>query len=130
MENTSLHNREPEVVETARRATERVASPRADIVENPEAVVVLMDVPGVSDENVDVTLENDVLTVVAHVSEPEREGYELAWSEYNPTVYRRQFAVSNRVDSEGITAQLRNGVLRVMLNKSEAAKTRKIEVQG
>ena len=130
MENTSLEKREPQVVTTTRREPERVATPRADIVETAEAVVVMMDVPGVDDKNVDVTLEKDVLTVIARVSEAERDGFELAWSEYNPTVYRRQFTVSDRVDSDGVSAQLRHGVLRVELKKSERAKARKIEVRS
>ena len=64
MENT-LQKREPEVVETThRREPDRVATPRADILETSAAVVVLRDVPGVDEKNVEVTLEKDVLTVV------------------------------------------------------------------
>lgn len=130
MENT-LQKREPEVVETThRREPDRVATPRADILETSEAVVVLMDVPGVDEKNVEVTLEKDVLTVVARVLDGSRDGYELAWSEYNPTVFRRQFTVSDRVDSDGVTAQLRHGVLKVELKKSERATARKIEVRS
>ena len=51
-----------------------------------------------------LTLEKQVLTVSARVVDGEREGFELAWSEYNPTVFRRQFTVSDRVDSDGISA--------------------------
>ena len=130
MEPTSLQKREPEVVATGRREAERVATPRADIVETADAVVVMMDVPGADEQHIDVTLDSDVLTVTARVPEEQREGFDLTWSEYNPTVFRRQFSVSDRVDSEGITAQLQHGVLRVELKKSERARARKIEVQG
>lgn len=132
MENTSLEKREPEVVETAptQHQPERVATPRADILETSEAVVVMMDVPGVDDKSVDITLEKDVLTVSARVAPSGRDGFELSWSEYNPTVFRRQFTVSDRVDSEAVSAQLRHGVLRVELKKSSRARARKIEVQS
>ncbi len=130
MESTSLQKSEPELVATRRRERERVVVPRADIVETANAVVVHMDVPGVREEQIDITLEKDVLKVSARVAEPSREGMELTWSEYNPTVFRRQFTVSDRIDAEGVTAQLRHGVLRVELTKNERARARKIEVQG
>jgi HSP20 family molecular chaperone IbpA len=130
MENTSLTTREPEVVTTTRRESERVVTPRADILETPEAVVVMLDVPGVDEKDVDITLEKDVLEVSARVVAPERDGFELAWSEYNPTLFRRQFTVSDRVDSDGVSAQLRHGVLRIELKKSERARARKIQVNS
>lgn len=130
MESTSLERREPEVVATTRREAERVAVPRADIIETPDAVVVRMDVPGVDTDHVDVTLDDGVLTVEARVAEVDSGSFELSWCEYNPTAYRRRFSVSDRIDSDGITAELRHGVLELRLAKAEPARARTIEVRA
>jgi HSP20 family molecular chaperone IbpA len=130
MENTSLEKRESDVVATTRREAERVATPRADVIEAPEAVVVKIEVPGVDANQVDVTLEHGILTVEARTAEVDHGSFELSWCEYNPTVYRRRFSVSDRIDSEGISAELRHGVLEVRLAKAEPARARTIEVHA
>jgi HSP20 family molecular chaperone IbpA len=130
MESMSLERREPDAVATTGRAAERVATPRADVIETAEAVVVKLDVPGVEADQVDVTLENGILTVDARTTEVDSGSFELSWCEYNPTAYRRRFSVSDRIDSEGITAELRHGVLELRLAKAEPARPRTIEVHA
>jgi HSP20 family molecular chaperone IbpA len=86
--------------------------------------------PGVSEEDVDVTLEKNVLTITGYVQASEREGYSLAYSEYSEGDYERTFVLSDEVDRSRIEATMKDGVLKLLLPKSEALKTRKIEVHS
>jgi HSP20 family molecular chaperone IbpA len=102
----------------------------AFIYEREDALVIVADMPGVSEKNVDIHLENDTLKISGRAEAVEPEGYELLYSEYMPGDYERLFTLSADVDREGIKASMRHGVLRVMLPKSEKAKPRKITVQS
>jgi HSP20 family molecular chaperone IbpA len=86
--------------------------------------------PGVDESSVDITLEKNVLTIEGRVEWERPEGYELAYAEYGVGDYHRTFALSNEVDQSRIEATVRNGVLRLVLPKSEVAKTRKIAVRA
>jgi HSP20 family protein len=103
--------------------------PRTDIFETPEAFLLLADVPGAAEDGVDVTLENDVLTVSAKTTSEEPQGYAWAHREYASADYQRQFTVAAEIDRDRIEATLHDGVLRVTLPKAARAKTRKITVQ-
>ena len=111
--------------------TRRVFMPRADIYETPDGIVLLADMPGVDEKGVDLTLEKNILTITGRV-EPEvlPENARLAYEEYEIGDYQRVFTLSDEVDREGISASLKNGVLRVTLPKAGAAKTRKISVKA
>ena len=103
-------------------------APRADIFETKDGIDVLVDMPGVSAETVDITLEKNVLTINGYVEPYGPEGYTLAWAEYRDGDYQRRFTLSDEIDREKIEANIRDGVLRLHLPKAEAAKTRKIAV--
>ncbi|HYG73418.1 MAG TPA: Hsp20/alpha crystallin family protein [Planctomycetota bacterium] len=117
---------QPQGVE--RTMTRKVFMPRADIYESGESLVILLDMPGVDEKSVDVTLEKDILTITGTVQPHIPEGHTLAYSEYEIGDYRRAFTISD-VDRENITAVVKNGVLRLTLPKSAQARTRKIEVK-
>lgn len=103
--------------------------PRADIYELEDQVIIVTDVPGVSDEAVDITLEKDVLTINAYVEPVEWEGYSLSYAEYTIGDYQRSFRIPDQIDRENIEAVLKDGVLRLFLPKAPQAKTRKIQVK-
>jgi HSP20 family protein len=103
--------------------------PDTDIYETGEAVVVVADMPGVDEKHVDVDLEQGVLTITGSV-EPERfEGYQLVVEGYRPGNYRRSFTLSNDVDVDGISARIKDGVLRIRLPKAKELRPRKIQVE-
>ena len=116
--------------EGTERTRERpVYAPRVDIVETEDALEVLADMPGVTREGVEITLEQRVLTIRGRAdaaAAPER----LAplYLEYEPGDYERSFALSDAVDPSGIEAQVRGGVLRLRLPKAGPAERRRIEV--
>jgi HSP20 family protein len=108
----------------------KVYVPRADIYETQEQLVILADMPGVKQEDVDITLEQNVLTIHGQVEVPSFDQFKLAYSEYGVGDYRRVFALSNEIDRDGIQATVKNGVLKLVLPKSKRAMPRKITVQS
>jgi HSP20 family molecular chaperone IbpA len=131
MAETTIQKQEARDLEGAERTrTRRVYIPRVDIYETGDAVVLLADMPGVSEDDVDITLEKNVLTITGYVQPVEREGYGLAFSEYSEGDYERTFALSDEVDRNRIEASMKDGVLKLTLPKAEEMKTRKIQVRG
>ncbi|NQU40427.1 MAG: Hsp20/alpha crystallin family protein [Lentisphaerae bacterium] len=110
--------------------TGTVYIPDVDISENGESVRLVADMPGVDQQSVDVTVENNVLTIEGNACTPPPQGYEALGREYAVGKYRRTFTLSHAVDTEGIKAGVRQGVLEVTLPKREAVKTRKIAIGG
>jgi HSP20 family molecular chaperone IbpA len=101
--------------------------PAVDIFENDQGLVVVADVAGVSKDGLDISVDDDILTIHGTVSHPVPEG--TTYQEYELADYYRQFHLGEQVDREGITAELRNGVLTLQLPKAEAAKPRRIDVR-
>jgi HSP20 family molecular chaperone IbpA len=109
------------------RSQERYVTPPVDIYETAEGLVVKADLPGVAREGLDVRVENNLLTIRARAAhgapgEPLYREYELA-------NFFRQFELTDRVDQQKISADLKNGVLTLGLPKAEEAKPRRIDVQ-
>jgi HSP20 family protein len=119
-----------EIEETgAERTRDRAAFvPRADIYETDDGLVVVLDMPGVDEGSVDITLEENVLTVNGYVDFEEPEGYGLAYAEYRIGDYVRAFTVSDEIDQEGVEATIKDGVLKLHLPKAPAAKKRQIPI--
>lgn len=117
----------PEQQEVTRREEqESYFQPATDILETKDAVVLLFDMPGVSKENVDVTADKDMLTIIGK-AEPEESG-QAVYREAYVGDYRRQFTLSRDVDINSISATMKDGVLSVRVGKAEQAKPRKIEI--
>lgn len=104
--------------------------PRADIYELDDQVIIVADVPGVSEKAVEITLEKNILTINAYVDLPEWEGLSLSYAEYGIGDYQRGFRIPDQIDRDNIEAVLKDGVLRLFLPKAAQAKTRKIEVKA
>jgi HSP20 family molecular chaperone IbpA len=85
--------------------------------------------PGVDRDNIDVNVENGVLTVEGKINFGKYEGLQPIYSEYNIGPYRRSFRLSSRVDQDNIRAELRDGVVSLFLPKAAEAKPRRIEVK-
>jgi HSP20 family molecular chaperone IbpA len=121
-----------EVLESgAERTRDRLAFvPRADIYETGEAITVVADMAGVDEDSVDVTLENNVLTILGYVELEVPEGYNLAFAEYQVGDYQRAFTLSDEIDRDGIEATVKDGVLRLHLPKITEARKRKIAIKA
>jgi len=105
-------------------------TPRADVLESEKEFRILMDMPGVISEDLDISLENQTLTVKAERTGAAPEGFEAKRRERPAkSAFTRHFNLGNVVAAEGISANLDNGVLQISLPKSEQSLPRKIEVQ-
>src|SRR5262245_58523309 len=112
--------------ETGRSERTRGAAytPRVDILEAADELVLFADLPGVKPEDLDIHFENGELTVYGRC--PPRQGQgEFLLQEYGVGDYARAFSISEQIDSQKITAELKHGVLTVHLPKSEAVKPRR-----
>lgn len=103
--------------------------PRADIIETKDNLVVSLDIPGAEEDGIDIDLDKNILTVHALVEPSVPEGYVLALQEYEIGDYQRSFRLSNEINQDKIEASYRDGVLRLVLPKAEAAKAKKITVK-
>jgi len=104
-----------------------VFNPDVDIYETDSELVLIADLPGVLKENLDIDLNENTLTINAHVTQTQKGT--IVYKEYDIGDYKRSFTISNVIDQSKIQAELKNGILRVVLPKAEAAMPRKIEIK-
>jgi len=110
------------------KTTEEVLNPRVDISETNEALILTVDMPGVAEEDVDITLHKQVLTIEAKKTERSHEGVNPYYIEHSAGLYQRRFKLTEEVDRDGIDATLKDGVLRLTLPKVKAEAAQKIKV--
>jgi HSP20 family protein len=114
---------------TAQREENRpVFMPAADIYESSAGVLIRCDMPGVADEDVEITLENRVLSVRGTQMGQGKEGCETLSGEYLTGVYERSFGLSRDLDDSSVKARLKDGVLDIELPKAKEAQPRRIHV--
>jgi HSP20 family protein len=117
-------------VETKEESTmpARLFQPQTDIFETSEALTLVLEMPGVDKGSVEVKVENDVLNIEGRVDFSKYDGLQPLYTEYNVGHYARSFRLSSKIEQEGISAELRDGVMTLVLPKAEKAKARKIKV--
>ena len=120
-QNKPISNRE----ET--RSEERYVTPPVDIYESGDALIVTADLPGVAKENLDVRVENNLLTIRGKPSH--LASGDPIYREYELASFFRQFELNEKVDQANISAELQHGVLTLRLPKAQETKPRKIEVK-
>lgn len=131
-EELQTQKQEAELAEGAERTrASRVYVPQVDIYSASDNIIILADMPGVAENDIDVILEKNILTISGYVPNmPAPEGYELAHGEYGIGDYQRSFTMPDEIDRDNIEASLSRGVLRVTLPKAPEAQTRKITVKA
>lgn len=108
----------------------RIYQPLTDIVETDDGVTLMLEMPGVAADDVDVTLEKRVLTIRGNIQATQPEKLELAYAEYGEGDFERAFTMSEDFDPEKIGAQVSNGVLTVTLPRAAEAQPKKIRVMA
>ncbi|MFC1681768.1 Hsp20/alpha crystallin family protein [Pseudomonadota bacterium] len=103
--------------------------PQTDVYESADALSITMDMPGVQKDRVSIDLDKNVLTVTGRLDFSNYEDLKPIYTEYNVGNFTRSFSLSNKIDKEGISARMEDGVLELHLPKVQEAAARKIEVQ-
>ena len=106
----------------------RVFVPVADIFETPEALTVVLEMPGVDRNSIEANVENDIVTIEGRIDFTKYEGMQPVYTEYNVGHYVRSFQISNKIDQGKISAEMKDGVVTLVLPKAEQAKARRIKV--
>lgn len=120
----------PAVQTLAEPASNRpVWRPLADILETRDGFTLMLELPGVAAEDVEVSLENRQLSIRARAQGLESDELQLVHREYVPGDYERAFLLSDDLDGERIEAELKNGVLTVRVPRLAEARPRSIKVK-
>jgi HSP20 family protein len=107
----------------------RVFLPTADIYETDDALNVVLEMPGVEKNSVDIRVEDGVLKIDGRLDFSKYKGLQPLYTEYNVGHYSRSFRLPSRIDQTKIAAELNDGVLTLVLPKVEEAKPRTIQVK-
>jgi HSP20 family molecular chaperone IbpA len=107
----------------------RVFVPTTDIYESQDALTVILEMPGVEKNNVDVRVEEGMLKIEGRLDLAKYQGLVPLYTEYNIGHYARSFRLSNQINQSKIAADLKDGVLSLTLPKAEEAKPRTIKVK-
>ena len=105
--------------------------PRVNVTENQNFFHLEAATPGMQDKDINIKVHNDILTIKGHKedeSDIKKENYHIR--EFSSQNFERSFKLSDRIDTDKVTAKIDNGVLRVDLPKHEQTKPQKIEVQS
>ncbi|WP_135058905.1 Hsp20/alpha crystallin family protein [Paracoccus salipaludis] len=99
----------------------RIYRPRTDIVETDQCVSVMVEMPGVAADVVEITFENRVLTIRGKDEPMRPENLALAYTEYAEGDFERDFTLSENFDPDRIEAEMRGGVVTLTLPRAPEA---------
>ncbi|MBP1750283.1 MAG: Molecular chaperone IbpA, family [Deltaproteobacteria bacterium] len=126
-----LQKKEADKTDIAERTrAAKIYNPDVDIIEGKDKIVVIADMPGVNESSVDITLDDNVLTIYGRVDWNIPDKMKLTHAEYGIGDYQRIFTISGEINREKIEANVKDGVLRLTMPKNDAPKMRKITVNA
>jgi HSP20 family protein len=105
-------------------------TPSVDVLETNEDLTFVVELPGVRQKDVSVSLTGDRLTVKGERLEPDRPAHNRLHSELDFGMFERTFQVPTAVEADKVTATYRDGLLEIRLPKAEAAKPREVKVEA
>jgi HSP20 family molecular chaperone IbpA len=108
---------------------EAVLLPPTDVIENSEGITLYADLPGVPKDKLSLQVEADTLTIEGEVALDLPEGMEPNHAEVGLSRYRRVFTLSRELDAGKVSAEFKDGVLKLRIPKAEHAQPRRIEIQ-
>jgi len=130
-ESKSLQAREKSEVSSSMEQTRPgpVFTPTVDIFETPENLTLVADLPGVTADDLNIDLKENILTLSGEAAQEAGNDEQDILREYRTGTYLREFTLSEMIDQQGIEANLKDGVLTLTLPKVKAATPRKITVK-
>jgi HSP20 family protein len=114
----------------ATRPSHTAVLPAVDAFESKEAYVFAVEVPGVAEGDVSVSVEKDVLSLRAERKAEVPEGHHVHLRERIPLAFARSFELPGPVDADAVSATLKNGVLTITLPKAKGTLPRQIAVKS
>jgi HSP20 family protein len=102
--------------------------PRTNLTDAGGSLVVTAEVPGLSEKDIQLTLNQDVLNISGERKVEAPRGYSAHRQERRPVTFARSFALPCKVDPERVSAAVKNGILTVTLEKAADAMPRQIKV--
>jgi HSP20 family protein len=108
---------------------ERALVPPVDVIEEPAGITLYADLPGVNRDKLHLQVESDTLTIEAQADLSVPEGLTSSHTEVGLARFRRVFTLSKELDTERVSAELAQGVLKLRIPKAQHAQPRRIEVQ-
>jgi len=110
------------------REREQFIAPDVNIYETKDGYLLEAEMPGVSKEGLEITLEGNELTITGRRSDQPPQGAEILFAENRLWNYRRVFELDPTVDTAKINAKVEQGVLTLTLPKAEKVKPKKIAI--
>lgn len=114
---------------SARRPGVPTLQPQVDVLEDATGLTLLVDLPGVPKDAIELKLEGDALSISGDIANDVGAGVQPVYTELAAARYQRAFTLSRELDASRIEASGRDGVLRLRIPKTERAQPRRIEVR-
>jgi HSP20 family molecular chaperone IbpA len=115
-------------VENVKQRAAAALIPNVDVYENPSEILLVVDLPGISKEGLQIDLDKDQLVIEARRRTPHE--HRLHSQEFRAADYRRSFAIPVGIDRDKVDAELKAGVLTLRLPKSDALRPRQIQIRA
>jgi HSP20 family protein len=112
------------------RYSDAALTPPVDVVEDSGGITLFADLPGVSRDKLSLQVASDTLTIEAESGLSVPEGLKSSHTEVGLGRFRRVFTLSKELDTNAISAELSQGVLKLRIPKAEHAQPRRIEIQA
>ena len=116
--------------EDATRYSDAALTPPVDVIEDSGGITLYADLPGVSRDKLGLHVASDTLTIEAESDLSVPEGLESSHTEVGLGRFRRVFTLSKELDTSAISAELKQGVLKLRIPKAQHAQPRRIEIQA
>lgn len=128
--NESIQKKESHLPQEAEKAkSQKRFIPKVDILENEQDITLLVDMPGVDEKSLDITLEKNMLDIKGTIESENMNSHCLAYREYETGDYHRTFSINDEIEKDKIEARVKNGVLHLLLPKIKPV-TKKIQVKA
>ena len=111
------------------RYNEAALTPPVDVIEDASGITLYADLPGVSRDKLSLQVEADTLTIEGESALAVPEGLQSSHTEVGLARFRRVFTLSKELDTDKVSAELANGVLKLSIPKAQHAQARRIEVR-
>lgn len=111
------------------RYSDAALTPPVDVIEDASGITLFADLPGVSRDKLNLSVESDTLTIEAETNLALPKELSSQHTEVGLGRFRRTFTLSKELDTEKVSAELAHGVLRLRIPKADHAQPKRIQVQ-